>query len=64
MSAIVCLSPEGNLEIWNHVIDLQTGKHLWEIEFYSPYDKGYSYIAYCGFIGSPGFWGREYLGEL
>jgi len=61
---IVCLSPQGFLEIWRHVICLSTGKHFWEIEFFDPNDTAYSYTTVCGFVMPPEFWGREILGEL
>lgn len=62
--ATVCLNPEGYLEIWEHCISLIDGKSYWDVHFYAPYDKGYTYNVVCSFVCEPKFWGREILGEL
>jgi len=66
MKELVCIAPDGTLEVWSQVIaNIEFPKLLlFKIEYYAPYDKDQTYWTICSCTNNPSFWGREVLGEL
>ena len=55
MSEIVCMSPDGRLEVWTR----DFGKYHWDVELNS-----WGSCFTVSYWSWPEFWGREVLGDL
>ena len=56
MKELVCVAPDGSLEVWEQDLDITDGHSI----FYGMDPLDFHTVDF----GSPEFWGREVLGEL